>query len=151
MSPKNTSGFAATQGHLPTEAQPRCSDYHGLAPMNTPRKRKTKTLDQEGIDRLVVSQASDASAWDAPMRVQRSVRPPCRCPVNWRRGLRFWPSCTAKPALISGLRGLSGRGSNLRNSPSKRRRRSSHRSRHLPCPARPPRGNRPPVTYISDV
>ena len=40
--------------------------------MNTPRKRKAKTLDQEGIDRLVVSQASDESAWEAPFRVKRS-------------------------------------------------------------------------------
>ena len=40
--------------------------------MNTPKKRKATTLDQEGIDRLVVSQASDESAWDPPVRVKRS-------------------------------------------------------------------------------
>jgi hypothetical protein len=34
--------------------------------MNTSKKRKATTLDQEGIDRLVVSQASDESAWEAP-------------------------------------------------------------------------------------
>jgi hypothetical protein len=62
----------ATQGHLPTEAQQRCSDYHGLAPMKTPRQRKATTLDQERIDQLVVSRASDESAWDAPVRVKRS-------------------------------------------------------------------------------
>lgn len=43
-----------------------------MAPMNTPRKRKATTLDQERIDRLVVSQANDESAWDAPVRVKRS-------------------------------------------------------------------------------
>jgi len=40
--------------------------------MSTPKQRKAATLDQEGIDRLVVSQASDESAWDAPVRVKRS-------------------------------------------------------------------------------
>jgi hypothetical protein len=40
--------------------------------MNTPKKRKATTLDQEGIDRVVVSQASDESAWEAPFRVKRS-------------------------------------------------------------------------------
>jgi hypothetical protein len=29
------------------------------------------TLNQEGIDRLVVSQASDESSWEAPVRVKR--------------------------------------------------------------------------------
>ena len=29
-------------------------------------------LDQEGIDRLVVAQASDESAWEAAVRVRRS-------------------------------------------------------------------------------
>ena len=40
--------------------------------MNTPGKRKAKTLNQEGIDRLQGSQASDESAWDAPARGKRS-------------------------------------------------------------------------------
>jgi hypothetical protein len=40
--------------------------------MNTPKKRKAMTLDQEGIDRRVVSQASDESSWEAPVRVKRS-------------------------------------------------------------------------------
>ena len=40
--------------------------------MNAPKKRKAITRDQEQIDRLVVSQASDESAWDAPVRVKRS-------------------------------------------------------------------------------
>ena len=29
-------------------------------------------MDQEGIDRLVVSQANDESAWEAPIQVKRS-------------------------------------------------------------------------------
>ena len=40
--------------------------------MNTPRKRKVTTTDQERIDQLVVSQTSDESAWDVPVRVKRS-------------------------------------------------------------------------------
>jgi len=40
--------------------------------MNTPKKRKAITPDQEGIDRLVVSQAAGESAWDAPVQVNRS-------------------------------------------------------------------------------
>ena len=58
--------------HLPTEAQEHSSDYYRLAPMNTPKKKKAITLDQEGIDQLVVSQADDESAWEAPVRVKRS-------------------------------------------------------------------------------
>jgi hypothetical protein len=33
---------------------------------------KTTMPDQEGIDRLVISQAADNSAWEAPIRVKRS-------------------------------------------------------------------------------
>ena len=40
--------------------------------MNTPKKKKAITQDQEAIDRLVVSQASDESGWDPPVRVKRS-------------------------------------------------------------------------------
>ena len=40
--------------------------------MKTTKKRKAVTLDQEGIDRLVVAQASDESAWEAAVPVKRS-------------------------------------------------------------------------------
>jgi hypothetical protein len=40
--------------------------------MSTPKKRKAATMDQEGIDRLVASQAGDESAWELPVRVKRS-------------------------------------------------------------------------------
>lgn len=42
--------------------------------MSTRKKNKTTTaiLDQEGIDRLVISQSDDDSAWEAPIRVKRS-------------------------------------------------------------------------------
>jgi hypothetical protein len=39
--------------------------------MDTPRKSKPTTLGQERIDQLVVSQASDESAWEAPVPVKR--------------------------------------------------------------------------------
>ncbi len=41
--------------------------------MSTLKKaRKTPRVNQEGIDRLVTSQANDDSAWEAPIRVKRS-------------------------------------------------------------------------------
>ena len=41
--------------------------------MSTRKKnKKTTILDQEAIDRLVISQSEDDSAWDAPIRVKRS-------------------------------------------------------------------------------
>jgi len=40
--------------------------------MNSRKKNKAITLNQEEIDRLVVSQASDESAWESPVRVKRS-------------------------------------------------------------------------------
>jgi hypothetical protein len=38
--------------------------------MNT--AKKTTSLNQEAIDRLVVSESEDDSAWEAPVRVRRS-------------------------------------------------------------------------------
>ena len=40
--------------------------------MSTKKNKKTTMPDQEGIDRLVISQAADDSAWEAPIRVKRS-------------------------------------------------------------------------------
>jgi len=40
--------------------------------MSTQKKRKTRTLDQEAIDRLVIAQSDDESAWDGPIRVKKS-------------------------------------------------------------------------------
>ena len=41
--------------------------------MSTRKKnKKAAVLDQEGIDRVVISQSDDASAWEAPIRVKRS-------------------------------------------------------------------------------
>jgi hypothetical protein len=40
--------------------------------MNTPKREKSTTPTQEAIDRLVVSQSDDDSAWEAPVRVKRS-------------------------------------------------------------------------------
>ena len=36
------------------------------------RNKKTATPDQEAIDRLVISQADENSAWEPPIRVKRS-------------------------------------------------------------------------------
>ena len=36
------------------------------------KNKKTATLHQEAIDRLVTRQADDDSAWEAPIRVKRS-------------------------------------------------------------------------------
>ena len=40
--------------------------------MSTRKRRKPNTLNQEAIDRLVVAQSDDESAWEAPIRVQKS-------------------------------------------------------------------------------
>ena len=40
--------------------------------MSTRKRRKTTTLDQEAIDRLVIAQSDDESAWEAPVRVKKS-------------------------------------------------------------------------------
>ncbi len=40
--------------------------------MNTAKKKRPTALSQEAIDRLVVSQSEDDSAWEAPVRVKRS-------------------------------------------------------------------------------
>ena len=40
--------------------------------MSTSKKKKTTALDQEAIDRLVISHSDDDSAWDAPIRVRKS-------------------------------------------------------------------------------
>jgi len=44
-----------------------------MALMSTRKKnKKTAILDQEAIDRLVIGQSDDNSAWEAPIRVKRS-------------------------------------------------------------------------------
>jgi hypothetical protein len=40
--------------------------------MSTKKNKKITMPDQEGIDRLVISQAADDSAWEAPICVKRS-------------------------------------------------------------------------------
>ncbi len=40
--------------------------------MNRSKREKSTTLSQKAIDRLVVSQSEDDSAWEAPVRVKRS-------------------------------------------------------------------------------
>jgi hypothetical protein len=52
------------------------------------------TLDQEGIDRLVVSQASDESSWEAPVRVKRS-KPAASIPPRRTGGARSVPGQAA--------------------------------------------------------
>jgi hypothetical protein len=38
--------------------------------MSTKKSKKTTVPDQEGIDRLVISQAADDSTWETPVRVK---------------------------------------------------------------------------------
>ena len=40
--------------------------------MNKQENKRTSELDEEELDRLVISQADDESAWEAPIRVERS-------------------------------------------------------------------------------
>jgi hypothetical protein len=41
--------------------------------MSTRKGKKTTTLNQESIDRIVSSQSDDDPAWEAPIRVKRSA------------------------------------------------------------------------------
>ena len=40
--------------------------------MSTRKRGKTRTLDQEAIDRLVIAQSDDESAWETPIPVKKS-------------------------------------------------------------------------------
>ena len=42
--------------------------------MTTQKKKKTAALDQEAIDRLVISESDDDSAWEAPIGVKQPKR-----------------------------------------------------------------------------
>lgn len=44
------------------------------------KNKETTTLDQEGIDRVVIAQSEDDSAWEAPIRVKRSKPVSLRIP-----------------------------------------------------------------------
>jgi hypothetical protein len=48
--------------------------------MNTAKRIKTVSLSHDAIDRLVVSQAEDDSAWESPVRVMRSKPVPVLIP-----------------------------------------------------------------------
>jgi hypothetical protein len=62
------------QDYFPTEAEQRGSHNHWLALMTTRKKKKTTALDREAIDRLVISESDDDSAWEAPICVKQSKR-----------------------------------------------------------------------------
>jgi hypothetical protein len=40
--------------------------------MSTPRKRKTARSNQDIVDRLVITESEQNSAWEAPVRVRRA-------------------------------------------------------------------------------
>ena len=51
--------------------------------MSTRKKnKKTAILDQEAIDRLVIGQADDNSAWGTPIGSSGPNRRPCPFPAN---------------------------------------------------------------------
>jgi hypothetical protein len=62
-------GRGKAQGDLPSEAWQHRSDHYRLAVMKT---KKASALSQEAIDRRVVAQSENDSAWEAPIRVKRS-------------------------------------------------------------------------------
>jgi hypothetical protein len=45
--------------------------HHGMADMTGMGKDKRKKLSKEEIDKIVVEQADDDSAWEEPVRVRR--------------------------------------------------------------------------------
>ena len=59
------------ENHLSTEARERGANHHGMGQMSTAKKSK-KNLSEQEIDRLVVAQADNNSAWGKPVRVHRT-------------------------------------------------------------------------------
>ena len=63
--------WAQAQDHLPVEAGACSSYYHGVANMSLRTKIKGNPSEEE-IDKVVVVQADDDSAWEKPIRVRRA-------------------------------------------------------------------------------
>ncbi len=49
-------------------------------------RRKTRILTEEEIDKIVVAQTDDDSAWGKPVRVRKTKRLPSRFPLPWQHG-----------------------------------------------------------------
>lgn len=62
--------WAKTQDHFSTQTRKCCPYRHRMARMRT--KRKTQTLTEQEIDKIVVAQADDDSAWGKPIRVRKA-------------------------------------------------------------------------------
>ena len=66
--------------------------------MSTLKRRKTATLDREAIDQLVIAHADDESAWEAPIRVEKSEPASLSIPGD----------LAARAAFLAGLHRESG-------------------------------------------
>ena len=65
--------------------------------MSTRKKTKTRTLDQEAIDRLVIADSGE-SAWEPPIRVKKSKPVPLSIPGD----------LAARAAFLAGLHREAG-------------------------------------------
>ena len=74
-------GRAATQDHFSTQAGKRNPHYYGVGRMKE-KKKATQSLSEQEIDRTVVSQANDDSAWTPPVQVRRAKAAALSIPAN---------------------------------------------------------------------
>ena len=80
--------------------------------MSSPKKqKKTVVLDQEKIDRLVISQSEDDSAWEAPIRIKRSKPVSLSIPGELATRAAFLAKLhRAKRAIQAGCHGVVASG-----------------------------------------
>jgi hypothetical protein len=69
---------------------------------NMKQKFKNKTLSEEEIDRIVVAQADDDSAWGKPIKVRPAKSSTMRLPSELAARAAFLLACTMPVVLMIG-------------------------------------------------
>jgi hypothetical protein len=67
-------------------------------------KRKVKVLSEEEIDKIVVAQANDASAWGKPLRVRRPKSASVSLPAELAARAAFFARLHRQPKVEDWLR-----------------------------------------------
>jgi len=70
--PSSASSRISKSGYFSVEAEERCANHNGMGQMSAVARTK-KPLDERAIDRLVVAQASDDTAWGRSVRARRKA------------------------------------------------------------------------------
>ncbi len=103
-----------------------------LAIMKTFEK-KAPSRSQESIDRRVISQSENDSAWEAPVRIKRAKPASLSIPGDLEHGRLSSPACIARPTWRVGSNAFCASVSNWRSPPSARPRKASRRNRTQQC------------------